>query len=195
MRYRNKSTAQVFFQTMKNSNVKADLRRTLIAARKTMSADMKVQADERIASKLLAWLDTHQVSVLGAYLPMAGEPDLTPLYATLPGRGIQVVMPVVLEKNQPLHFVHWQAGDALARDASGTLAPTDKEHFVKPDAVLAPCVGYNDAQYRLGYGGGYFDRTLAQSPRPLAVGIAYAITKADFPADSFDIPLDVILTD
>lgn len=180
---------------MKNSHVKADLRKALIAARKAMSADVKAQADGRIASKLVAWLDAHQVAVLGAYLPMAGEPDLTSLYATLPGRGIQVVMPVVLEKNQPLHFVHWQAGDALARDASGTLAPTDREHFVKPDAVLAPCVGFNDAQYRLGYGGGYFDRTLAQSPRPLAVGIAYAITRADFPADAFDIPLDVILTD
>ena len=195
MRYRNKSTAHVFFQTMKNSHPKADLRRELIAARKAISADVKAQADERIASKLLAWLEAHQVTVLGAYLPMAGEPDLTSLYAMLPGRGIQVAMPIVLEKNQPLQFVYWKAGDALARDASGTMAPTDRERFVKPDAVLAPCVGYNDAQYRLGYGGGYFDRTLAQSPRPLAVGIAYAITQADFSVDAFDIPLDVILTD
>jgi 5-formyltetrahydrofolate cyclo-ligase len=180
---------------MKINNAKADLRRELIAARKALSVDVKAQSDARIASKLLAWLDANQVAVLGAYLPMAGEPDLTSLYAMLPGRGIQVAMPVVLEKNQPLHFVHWQTGDALERDASGTLAPTNREHFVKPDAVLAPCVGYNDAQYRLGYGGGYFDRTLAQSPRPLAVGIAYSITKADFLADAFDIPLDVILTD
>jgi 5,10-methenyltetrahydrofolate synthetase len=180
---------------MKTSTEKADLRKELIAARKAMSVDVKAQADERIASKLSAWLDANQVTVLGAYLPMAGEPDLTALYATLPERGIQVVMPVVLEKNQPLQFVEWQAGDALARDASGTLAPTNRNHFVKPDAVLAPCVGYNDAQYRLGYGGGYFDRTLAQSPRPLAVGIAYSITKTNFPADVFDIPLDAILTD
>lgn len=180
---------------MKTGNAKADLRRKLITARKAMSADVKTQADARIASKLSAWLDTHQVAVLGAFLPMAGEPDLTALYATLPGRGIQVAMPVVLEKNQPLHFVHWQSGDALARDASGTLAPTNRAHFVKPDAVLAPCVGFNEAQYRLGYGGGYFDRTLAQSPRPLAVGIAYALTQTDFSVETFDIPLDVILTD
>ena len=180
---------------MKTGNAKPDLRRELIAARKAMSAEVKAQADAHIASKLLAWLDAHQVAVLGAYLPMAGEPDLTSLYAILPGRGIRVAMPVVLEKNQPLHFVHWHPGDALARDASGTLAPTDREHFVKPDAVLAPCVGFNEAKYRLGYGGGYFDRTLAQLPRPLAVGIAYALTKADFSAEAFDIPLDVILTD
>ena len=180
---------------MKTNTVKADLRRELIAARKAMSADVKAQADLRIASKLSAWLDTHQVTILGAYLPMAGEPDLTALYATLPARGIRVVMPVVLEKNQALHFVDWQAGDALVRDASGTLAPADRTNFVRPDAVLAPCVGFNAAQYRLGYGGGYFDRTLAQSPRPLAVGIAYALTKTDFPTETYDIPLDVILTD
>jgi 5-formyltetrahydrofolate cyclo-ligase len=180
---------------MQTHTKKAELRRELIAARKAMSVDVKAQADERIAAKLSDWLDANQVTVLGAYLPMAGEPDLTSLYATLPGRGIRVAMPVVLEKNQALRFVDWQAGDALARDASGTLAPTEREHFVKPDAVLAPCVGFNNAQYRLGYGGGYFDRTLAQSPRPLAVGIAYALTKADFPAEPYDIALDVILTD
>ena len=195
MHGRNKSTTQVFFQPMKTHTAKAGLRKELIAARKAMSADVKAQADERIASKLSAWLDANQVAILGAYLPMAGEPDLTSLYATLPGRGIQLAMPVVLEKNQALHFVLWQAGDALVRDASGTLAPADRSNAVRPDAVLAPCVGYNDTQYRLGYGGGYFDRTLAQSPRPLAVGIAYALTKADFTADVFDIALDVILTD
>ena len=180
---------------MKTDTVKADLRKALIAARKAMGADVKAQADARIASKLWAWLDAHQVAVLGAYLPMAGEPDLFSLYATLPERGIRVAMPVVMEKNQPLQFVFWQAGDALTRDASGTLAPADRSDFVRPDALLAPCVGFNAAQYRLGYGGGYFDRTLAHSPRPLAVGIAYAMTKADFPADTFDIALDVILTD
>lgn len=180
---------------MKTNTVKADLRKELIAARKAMSADVKAQADLRIASKLSAWLDANPVTVLGAYLPMAGEPDLSSLYATLPGRGIRVVMPVVLEKNQALHFVDWQAGDALVRDASGTLAPADRTNFARPDAVLAPCVGFNAAHYRLGYGGGYFDRTLAQSPRPLAVGIAYALTKTDFPTETYDIPLDVILTD
>ena len=180
---------------MKRPSSKADLRQTLIAARKALPAEVKAQADARIAAQLSAWLDTHQVRVLGAYLPMAGEPDLSALYAALPARGVQVAMPVVLEKNQPLRFVHWQAGDPLARDASGTLAPADRTRFVIPDAVLAPCVGFTDGGLRLGYGGGYFDRTLAQKPRPRAVGIAYAFSRVDFAADAFDIPLDAILTD
>lgn len=180
---------------MKTDLTKADLRKELIAARKAMTADAKAQADARIAAQLSAWLDAHQVRVLGAYLPMAGEPDLLSLCAALAGRGIQVAMPVVLEKNQPLRFVLWQAGDALARDASGTMAPADRTRFVAPDAVLAPCLGFTETGLRLGYGGGYFDRTLAQTPRPLSVGIAYAFTKVVFAADVFDIALDVILTD
>lgn len=180
---------------MKTPAKKADLRKELIAARKAMQPDVKAQADARIAAQLSAWLDAHQVQVLGAYLPMAGEPDLLPLYAALPERGMRVAMPVVLEKNQPLRFVYWQAGDALARDASGTLAPADRTHFVTPDAVLAPCVGFTETRLRLGYGGGYFDRTLAQATRPRAVGIAYAFSQVSFNADAFDIALDVILTD
>ncbi len=195
MHLRNESVEKAPLSFMKTPSTKADLRRELIAARKAMTADVKAQADARIGARLSAWLDANQVRVLGAYLPMAGEPDLLSLCAALPGRGIQVAMPVVLEKNQPLRFVQWQAGDALARDASGTLAPADRTHFVTPDAVLAPCLGFTKTRLRLGYGGGYFDRTLAQTPRPLAVGIAYAFTKVFFAADVFDIALDVILTD
>ena len=61
--------------------------------------------------------------------------------------------------------------------------------------MLAPCLGFTETRLRLGYGGGDFDRTLAQTPRPLSVGIAYAFTKVVFAADVFDIALDVILTD
>ena len=180
---------------MNQPTSKAELRQQLIAARRALSPADKAAADARIVAKLLPWLIAHRVTILGAYLAIAGEPDMSALYDALPTHGIKLAMPVVLVRQQALVFVRWQPGDATSKDASGTLAPTERKHFVKPDAVLAPCVGYNDAQYRLGYGGGYFDRTLAQSPRPLAVGIAYAITKADFPADAFDIPLDVILTD
>jgi 5-formyltetrahydrofolate cyclo-ligase len=104
-------------------------------------------------------------------------------------------MPVVLEKNQALIYVRWQPGELLARDASGTMAPAQHEHALQPAVVLAPCVGFNDEGFRLGYGGGYFDRTLAQKPRPTAIGVAYAITRTQFAAEAHDIPLDLIITD
>ncbi len=180
---------------MNKLSTKSALRTALIAARRQMPADVKAQADARIIERLGHWIDAHQVKLLGGYLAMAGEPELLPLYATLARRGVGLAMPVVVERHHPLRFVLWQPGDVLARDASGTLAPVAREGFVQPDAVIAPCVGFTEQKLRLGYGGGYFDRTLAQSPRPLAVGVAYAMAKVTFEADAYDMPLDEILTD
>ncbi len=174
---------------------KAQLRREILAARRALSPDVKVQADARIMQRLSDWLAQHQPRVLGGYLPLAGEPDLLPLFATLAGRGIVLAMPVVLERHQPLVFVRWQEGDALARDASGTMAPTARGDYLQPDALLAPCVGFTDDRLRLGFGGGYFDRTLAQPGRPTAIGIAYASSRVAFAAEPHDIPLDLIITD
>lgn len=174
---------------------KAQLRRDLLAARRALSPDVKDQSDARIARRLSAWLADHQVRVLGGYLAMAGEPDLSPLYAELPSRGIALALPVVLERHQPLVFVRWQPGDPLSRDASGTMAPSARGDYVQPDAVLAPCIGFTEERLRLGFGGGYFDRTLAQSPRPKAIGIAYRFSKVSFAAEAHDVPLDVIVTD
>jgi 5,10-methenyltetrahydrofolate synthetase len=74
-------------------------------------------------------------------------------------------------------------------------APTARDAQIAPDVVLAPCVGFNDQGFRLGFGGGYFDRTLAVAPRPTALGIAYASTRVRFTTDPHDIPLDLIITD
>lgn len=195
MLYRNESVEHCHFSMMNSPSNKPQLRQQLIAARRALSPDARAQADARIAAHLMAWLERHQVTVLGGYLPMAGEPDLTALYAQLPARGIVLAMPVVLERHHPLVFVRWQAGDALAKDASGTPAPAARGDYVQPDAVLAPCIGFTEGRLRLGFGGGYFDRTLAQLPRPKAVGIAYAFCKTEFGAEPHDVPLDAIITD
>ncbi len=180
---------------MKNLDDKPELRRRMIAARHALDPAVKAQADARIAEHLSLWLVRHQVRVLGAYLPMPGEPDLALLYPQLLARGIVLAMPVVLQKHHPLSFVRWQPGDALARDASGTPAPVERGDYLQPEAVLAPCIGFTGECLRLGFGGGYFDRTLAQSPRPKAAGIAYAFSRVAFAAEVHDIPLDIIITD
>jgi len=189
------SSNQKQFSTMKNLSDKVALRHQLIAARRAMTAAAKAQADERIIAALRDWLERHQPRSLGAYLAMAGEPELMPLYQQLSERGIVLAMPVVLEKQRPLVYQRWQPGEPLARDASGTLAPAGRDALIQPEVVLAPCVGFNAQGYRLGYGGGYFDRTLAQAPRPKAIGIAYQPMRADFAADPHDIALDLIITD
>ena len=195
MLYRNESVEHRDFSMTNAPSGKPALRQQLIAARRALSADAKAQADARIAARLRQWISLHRVKVLGGYLAIAGEPDLSALYAELPELGVTLAMPVVLERHHPLVFVRWQPGDALAKDASGTMAPLARGDYLQPDAVLAPCIGYTEEKLRLGFGGGYFDRTLAQSPRPKAVGIAYAFAKVSFGAEPHDVPLDAIITD
>jgi len=180
---------------MNTNTLKPVLRQQLLAARRAMPAHTKLAADQKIVQALSDCLTQHPPKILGAYLAMPGEPDLSELYTRLAARGLALAMPVVTEKNQPLRFISWQAGDPLARDASGTLAPIARTGFVKPDVVLAPCLGFTAGLLRLGYGGGYFDRTLAESPRPRAIGIAYAFAEVDFTADKYDVALDQIITE
>ncbi|MDE2430963.1 MAG: 5-formyltetrahydrofolate cyclo-ligase, partial [Burkholderiales bacterium] len=73
--------------------------------------------------------------------------------------------------------------------------PAQREHLLMPDALLIPCVGFNAGNFRLGYGGGYYDRTLALQPRPVALGVAYQCALADFRAAEHDIALDKIFTE
>lgn len=180
---------------MNPTTPKAELRQQLIAARRALTPEAKAAADQRIVNNALAWLVRNEVRILGGYLAIAGEPDLSALYTALPSHGITLAMPVVLERHQPLVFVHWQPGDPLAKDASGTMAPSARGNYLQPDTVLAPCIGYTEQNLRLGFGGGYFDRTLGQQSRPRAVGIAYAFAKVSFDAEPHDIPLDLIITD
>ena len=174
---------------------KLDLRRRLIAARRALPASVKAQADRHIAAHLSRWLALNQVHILGVYLPMPGEPDLTTLYASLHESGVTLAMPLVLEKNTALRYATWQPGDMMSKDASGTLAPLARTGFVEPEVVLAPCLGFTATRLRLGYGGGYFDRTLARTPRPVAIGIGYASAQVVFEASAHDVALDLIITD
>lgn len=180
---------------MENPSIKADLRRQLIAARRAMPPDVKAQADARIMAALSTWLDEHQPRSLGGYLALAGEPELMPLYEGLAARGITLAMPVAVERAAALVYQRWLPGEPLSRDASGMQAPSARDASIAPEVVLAPCVGFNEQGFRLGFGGGYFDRTLAMSPRPTALGIAYASTRVSFPTDPHDIALDRIITD
>lgn len=175
--------------------MKQQLRNQLLAQRRNLSPELRATYDTALCENVLAWWETQQVSQLGVYWPIRGEPDLQIAYAELTRRGVQLALPIVVAPDTPLQFAKWAPGDALITGAMNVPVPAAPPVFIQPEALLIPCVGFNSQGARLGYGGGFYDRTLASKPHPIAIGIAYQCVFADFPADEHDIPLDAILTE
>lgn len=173
---------------------KALLRRTLLANRQAIPPEVRQQWDAEISMRVIAWWQAHRTPTLGVYWPIRGEPDLHPAYVELTSRDVRLALPIVAGKDAPLRFIEWRPGDPLQKDAFGVAIPVSGAE-IRPHALLIPCVGFNERYYRLGYGGGFYDRTLAVPPRPRTIGVAYACARAAFDADAHDVPLDAILTE
>jgi len=174
---------------------KAALRKALRSARGALDPAIKVQWDAHIGAQIVAWWRLRQVDTMGVYWPLAGEPDLRAAYAELAQAGMRLALPVVMERNAPLAFTAWTPGEPMIPDAQGVQVPALLRFVERPPALLIPCLGFDAAGYRLGYGGGYYDRTLERQPRPHTLGIAYGNQQAVFPHDAYDVPLDVIVTE
>jgi len=133
---------------------------------------------------------------LGAYWPFRAEFDPRGIVDWAVAAGRVVALPVVVDRKGPLEYRAWKPGETLV-DGVWNIPVPEKRDIVVPAAVLAPLVGFDRACYRLGYGGGYFDRTLAAlTPRPHAIGVGFAMQEIDtiHPQD-FDIPMDAIVTE
>src|SRR5262249_17424795 len=134
--------------------------------------------------------------ILGIYWPFRAEFDPRGLveWAVAEGRG--VALPAVVDKKGPLEYRAWRPGEPLVDGVWNIPVPEERE-VVTPAIVLAPVVGFDRDCYRLGYGGGYFDRTLAAlSPKPLAIGVGFTLQEiATIYPQSFDVPMDVIVTE
>jgi 5-formyltetrahydrofolate cyclo-ligase len=179
---------------VENSSSKATLRRMLLADRQAIRAEVRQQFDAAIAQRVFAWWNANPAQVLGVYWPIRSEPDLRTAYTELASSGAQLALPIVAVKDAPLQFAAWTPGEPLVKDGMGVMVPATIR-VLHPDALLIPCVGFNDARVRLGYGGGFYDRTLAVAPRPLAVGIAYSVGRCEFESAAHDIALDDIITE
>ncbi|HEX2531294.1 MAG TPA: 5-formyltetrahydrofolate cyclo-ligase [Burkholderiaceae bacterium] len=174
---------------------KTELRRTLLAARDAIPAESRRRWDAAISARFLAWWEANPLRSLSVYWPIRSEPDLRTLYMELASRGVRMALPVVVDNGSPLRFAAWTPGDPLASDAFGVPVPASTSAIIQPEALLIPCVAFTAARIRLGYGGGFYDRTLATSPRPLAIGVGYACALAAFRHEAHDIPLDMIFTE
>lgn len=171
-------------------------RQRQIEARLAVSADERSRMAQAIAAALDNALGDVGGRLVSFYWPFRGEPDLRAWAETVAERGGFTALPVVVEKAHPMEFRQWRRGEPLEKGIWNIPVPV-KGGAVRPDVVIAPLVGFDPANYRLGYGGGYFDRTLAALPaKPLVIGVGYAGSAvATVWPQPHDIPMDVILTE
>ncbi len=175
--------------------LRADAKRRRAAA----AAEAGEGAADAVCRNLLAAVTLPAGAVVSAYWPMASELDPRPLMAALAGAGHPIVLPVVLGRDRPLAFRAWSPGDALEPAGFGTQVPGADQPERTPEVILAPLLAFDRKGYRLGYGGGFYDRTLAllrPGGRVLAVGLAYAGQEvAAVPHGPNDQRLDWIVTE
>ncbi len=180
------------------ANAKQALRKTLAAARRDAAA--APLADAALARRLRALLDAQPARTLGFYWPLAGEFDARPTVSDwlAADAGRRAALPVIDTPRAPLAFHAWAPGAPMREGHHRIPEPAAGAPFV-PELLLIPCVGFDEAGYRLGYGGGYYDRTLAAWPGavpPVTLGVAYdACGVAALPREAHDRPLDWIVTD
>ncbi len=169
---------------------KADLRRVARAVR----AGQDPALGARLARHLLDALPPAPGAVVSGFWPLDGEIDVRPLLRALVERGHPVVLPLTPPRGRPLRFARWRPGDALAPGRFGTWEPAGEE--LAPDVLLVPLLAFDDRGNRLGYGGGYYDRTLAALPGRVAVGCAFAAQQvACVPTEPTDVPLNAVVTE
>lgn len=174
---------------------KAALRSLLKARRRSVDIATRRAWDEHIGARVIAWCQRHRVTELAVFSSLPGEPELGQAYAQLARAGVRLALPVVLARDAALGFADWEPGEAMDVDQFGVAVPRLLRMRERPPALLVPCLGFNERGFRLGYGGGFYDRTLAAQPRPATVGIAYACQCVAFAADAHDIALDQIITE
>jgi len=175
------------------------LRATLIDARKRLSAQERQAADEALARRLEALLGDVRGESIALYWPVRGEPALGDLPSRWARAGARLALPVVVAPATPLRFVAWQPGEPTVPGAWGIPRPAADE-ALRPTLLIVPCVGFDARGYRLGYGGGFYDRSLAAlaadgGPPPRAIGVARDDALiAGFEPLPTDLPLDAIVT-
>ena len=174
-------------------------RKRLIDQRMLLRAAEREALTERIAARLEALIGDPAGLVVSAYWPFRGEPDLKPLLARLRERGAITALPVVVQKAHPLEFRAWKSGDRIEHGVWKIPIPADGA-VVIPDVAIAPVVGFDRQCYRLGYGGGFFDRTMASltgdGNSPRLYGVGYAEQEiATIQPQEHDVPMLAVCTE
>lgn len=179
---------------------KTALRALAKARRAAPGPAAAARASALACAALLDRLEPAPGASLSAYWPMAGELDLREALHGFAARGIRILLPAVVARDARLAFRRWMPGDALVAGGFGTSVPDPSLPGEEPDVLLVPLLAFDARGFRLGHGGGYYDRTIAAlraSGRPVrAVGAGFACQEVEqVPVEAFDQRLDAVATE
>ncbi|KKC40945.1 hypothetical protein WH87_01960 [Devosia epidermidihirudinis] len=181
----------------KIEEAKAALRSQAHAIRAAIPQADRVDAAAAVAAAFFKDVAPAASDVVAAYWRIRDELDCQPILVRLMDNNHTVILPVVLGAEEPLDLRVWEQGEALYEAGFGTLAPSEQAPRAEPDLVIMPLLGFDKNGTRLGYGGGYYDRTLANlSKKPRLIGLAFAAQELDeIPREAHDVPLDAVITE
>ena len=175
------------------------LRGTMLAWRGTLAEDDRRAAADGLLATFKRERPFEGATVVSGFWPIKEEIDVRPLLIELFNRGCQLALPVVAGKGQRLLFRAWRPGDSLEAGVFGTLQPSTRRETVEPEALLVPLLACDQDGWRLGYGGGFYDRTLAAlraQGKVTAVGVGFdGQLVPNVPHGPQDHRLDWLLTD
>lgn len=179
---------------------KAQARREARDKRRHVFRQSGEEAAQRLAGHLLRILENRPARTLATYWAVGSEIDLSKLMVVLADEGWNIALPVVVEAGQPLVFRRWLPGDSLVQGPLRTLQPPSTGERLIPEIILVPLLAFDSEGYRLGQGGGFYDRTLEtlkrEEPGLLAIGVGFACQRMDHvPRDRYDQQLDMIVTE
>ncbi|MEQ8707653.1 MAG: 5-formyltetrahydrofolate cyclo-ligase [Rhodospirillales bacterium] len=178
---------------------KTRLRKNQVALRDSLDPLHRRILSDRIVDRMHDFLAHRTMKTVAFYWPMRSEADLRPLMTRLAGEGRVVALPRMTGQGKPLQFHLFTDEESLVAGDFGVLEPAAAADRVVPDVVIAPMLAFDSAGFRLGYGGGFYDRTLAQlrsAGNILALGVAYdGLRVSEVPRDEFDQRLDAVITD
>jgi 5-formyltetrahydrofolate cyclo-ligase len=173
---------------------KADLRRRALELRDSLPRTASGPLAQHLAQFLADYLAAASAPIIGGYWPIGSELDPRPALRRLRGQGARLALPETTPAKTPLRFRLWSEGETLLEGRYGTSHPSGAA--VTPDLLLVPLLAFDHRGHRLGYGGGYYDRTLAAWPHAYAIGCAYAAQQVDeIPAGPYDAKMHAIATE
>lgn len=178
-------------------DAKAALRDEARNLRADIGSTERAEAASAAAEHFFASVELTPDLVVAAYWPIRDELDCKPVLTRLMDAGQKVCLPVVKGDEEPLDFRVWEITAPLFPEGFGALVPPDDAPLAEPDLIIVPLLGFDKTGTRLGYGRGYYDRTVLKfKKKPLMIGYAFATQELeDIPRAKHDVPLDMVVTE